>query len=435
MRNFFRKASASIWALALIFTSVLLFPTSADVHAAVYAVWPAEPAFHNITTFFEPARNNSDSSSYHNAIDIEANGGTNVYAVYSGEVVSSDWKDAYGNMVIIYHKELGIYTFYAHASQLVAAVGANVKQGDIIAKVGSTGNSSGNHIHFGICDKLLGGFPTRTYFDPLTYFVFSDNVGNNSNISAAKCSCTEDYAGTYTTKNVVTYLNIRADHNTSAAIVGKINANEEFSVTKADGKWAHIEHNGVIGFVSMEYIQRKAELASKMTITDFTAPEGTIKSGSSFSLKGKISSALPIKKVYGGVYFRNGETTSQVTEASPNSTEYELSAFFDRSIVFSALKDGDYTYKLTAEDSKGEVFCLVTSEFTIGETEPSQILGDVNGDGSINVGDVVLLQNFLLKKSDDFNEMQYHDSDLNGDGVVNVFDLIELKREIIDLTS
>ncbi len=74
----------------------------------------------------------------------------------------------------------------------------------------------------------------------------------------AECSCSEDYAGTYTTKNVTTYLNIRSEsaHSLSGAIIGKIDAGAVFTVTKANGTIAHVQCNGTSGIVSMEYIQR-----------------------------------------------------------------------------------------------------------------------------------------------------------------------------------
>ncbi|MCR5600604.1 MAG: peptidoglycan DD-metalloendopeptidase family protein [Ruminococcus sp.] len=439
MKNLFMRASAILLSIAFIFTVQLYIPSNIDAHAAVYAVWPAEPKYKNITTYFDPARNSNDNSGYHNAIDIEAAGGSNIYAACGGEVISADWKGDYGYLVILYHADLGVYTFYAHASQVLTSAGAKVKQGDTIAKVGSTGNSSGNHIHFGVCNTLVGGYPARTYYDPLTYFTYSDNNGENNNGAqipnekTPSCSCSDKYAGTYTTKNVVTYLNIRADHSTNSAVVGTIPANAVFTVTMGDGKWAHVEYNGVKGFASMDYMQLKEknpEIKSDMKITGVTAPEGELELGKPFSIRGVITSALPIKKVYGGVYFRNGEATSQCVEAAPNTEKYDLSTFFDNNVIFGVLKSGEYTYKITAEDTSGTVYYLVTSEFTIAEDKP--LLGDLNGDGVLNVSDAVILQNYLLKRTDDFSREQFMLTDMNGDGSVDVFDLVELKKAILN---
>lgn len=87
-------------------------------------------------------------NSFHTGIDIgNAPTGTNIYASKSGKVIKAGWNTAYGNMIIIDHGN-GISTLYGHASKLLVSVGDTVKQGDIIAKVGSTGYSTGPHLHF-----------------------------------------------------------------------------------------------------------------------------------------------------------------------------------------------------------------------------------------------------------------------------------------------
>ena len=450
MKNVIKRAAAVLLVMAMLFTVQICAPFGGSAHAAVYAVWPTDPKYKNITTYFNPQRNVNDVSGYHNAIDIEAAGGSNIYAAYGGEVISADWKGAYGNMVIIYHEDLKVYTFYAHASQLNTSAGAKVKQGDIIAKVGSTGESSGNHLHFGICDTLLGGYPARTYYDPLSYFSYSDNSGNTTvtppsttapGTTTPECSCTEDYAGTYTTKNVVTYLNIRSGHNTTSSIIGSIPANAVFTVTKGNGEWAHVEYNGVKGYASMAYMQLKEkapEVESDMKIENTTVPEGELPKGKSFSIKGSITSNLPITKVYGGVYFRSGEATSQCVEAAPNTLKYDLSTYFDQNIRFSVLNEGEYTFKIKAEDKSGKSYELISSDFYIAKdkTEPvEKIKGDLNSDDKLNVSDAVILQSYLLKNSESFTKEQYENSDMNGDGEVDVFDLIELKKAIVNATS
>ena len=72
-------------ALAVLTAVIMaLFPITAK--AAVSGVWPVEPKFKTITTYFDPNRNVSDASGYHNAIDIQADGGSNIYAAYNGKV-------------------------------------------------------------------------------------------------------------------------------------------------------------------------------------------------------------------------------------------------------------------------------------------------------------------------------------------------------------
>lgn len=85
----------------------------------------------------------------HQGLDIAASYATPIKAVADGTVVSTGWSGGYGNLVIVDHGN-GVRTYYGHCSSINSYVGQQVKAGDIIAKVGSTGNSTGNHLHFEI---------------------------------------------------------------------------------------------------------------------------------------------------------------------------------------------------------------------------------------------------------------------------------------------
>lgn len=87
----------------------------------------------------------------HNGTDFAANMGQNVYAAEDGVVLVAGWQGAYGNAVIISHGTLNgqtVSTLYAHNSELLAWAGKQVKRGDVIARAGSTGWSTGPHVHF-----------------------------------------------------------------------------------------------------------------------------------------------------------------------------------------------------------------------------------------------------------------------------------------------
>jgi murein DD-endopeptidase MepM/ murein hydrolase activator NlpD len=88
-------------------------------------------------------------SKMHKGIDFSANRGTRILSSDSGVVKYSGWKGGYGYTVIVDHQN-GYETLYAHCSKLIADVGDNVNRGDLIAEVGSTGASTGNHLHFEI---------------------------------------------------------------------------------------------------------------------------------------------------------------------------------------------------------------------------------------------------------------------------------------------
>ena len=83
----------------------------------------------------------------HTGIDIGAGYGTNVLAAADGTVIISGWNNAWGNYVVINHGG-GVTTLYAHNSSLLVSKGQKVSRGQTIAKVGSTGYSTGPHIHF-----------------------------------------------------------------------------------------------------------------------------------------------------------------------------------------------------------------------------------------------------------------------------------------------
>ena len=83
----------------------------------------------------------------HNGLDIAAGYGTPIVAAQAGEVIQAQYHWSWGNNVLIWHNEM-FATRYAHCSSLAVSAGQYVEQGQIIGYVGSTGESSGNHLHF-----------------------------------------------------------------------------------------------------------------------------------------------------------------------------------------------------------------------------------------------------------------------------------------------
>lgn len=85
----------------------------------------------------------------HRGLDVAAPSGTPIKAAAAGTVTTAGWNNSYGYMLIVSHGN-GVQTVYAHCSQLIAKNGQSVAQGQVIGKVGSTGNSTGPHLHFEI---------------------------------------------------------------------------------------------------------------------------------------------------------------------------------------------------------------------------------------------------------------------------------------------
>lgn len=124
-------------------------------------VWPC-PGYKTLTSYFgrrfHPVLKIYRS---HNGIDVAAPSGANIIAAASGEVITSEYSSSYGNYVVINHGS-GVTTLYAHMSVRKVSKGAKVSQGQTIGLVGSTGISTGPHLHF---EVSLNG----TRQDPQSY--------------------------------------------------------------------------------------------------------------------------------------------------------------------------------------------------------------------------------------------------------------------------
>lgn len=94
-------------------------------------------------------------SQFHNGVDFAAPKGTAIYAAYDGVVAAADYSATMGNYVMIDHGS-GLYTIYMHASKLLVKKDDIVVRGETIAKVGSTGRSTGNHLHISV--RLNGSY-------------------------------------------------------------------------------------------------------------------------------------------------------------------------------------------------------------------------------------------------------------------------------------
>ena len=90
-----------------------------------------------------------------NGLDMAAPGGSPILAAYSGTVVAATYSGSMGNYIMIDHGD-SLYTIYMHASALYVSKGQEVTKGEKIAAVGSTGRSTGNHLHFSV--RLNGNY-------------------------------------------------------------------------------------------------------------------------------------------------------------------------------------------------------------------------------------------------------------------------------------
>ncbi|MEO6077444.1 MAG: peptidoglycan DD-metalloendopeptidase family protein [Candidatus Andersenbacteria bacterium] len=111
-------------------------PQKEQTHSSGGFVWPTTS--HHMSQYFKNG---------HTGIDIDNRSMPSVFAAQEGTVEFAGWLGGYGNLIIINHGS-GLTTYYAHLSKFYIAKGAKVKKGDAIAKMGSTGHSTGPHVHF-----------------------------------------------------------------------------------------------------------------------------------------------------------------------------------------------------------------------------------------------------------------------------------------------
>lgn len=123
--------------------------------------WPfSQNQKYYISSYFG-YRNGPYQYEHHNGVDIVVPKGTSILASAGGVVTRSEYAPVFGNVVVISHGN-GLQTLYCHCSSRLVSVGDKVKQGEVIAKVGSTGQSTGPHLHFAF---ILNG----SYVNPQKY--------------------------------------------------------------------------------------------------------------------------------------------------------------------------------------------------------------------------------------------------------------------------
>ncbi len=117
---------------------------------------------------------------FHHGMDFTAPTGTDVYATGNGQVVFSGWQTGYGNVVIVDHG-YDYQSLYAHLSKRLVYKGERVKRGDVIALVGSTGKSTGSHLHYEVRYKGHPQNPQNYYFKDLSPEEYDQMVQMSNN--------------------------------------------------------------------------------------------------------------------------------------------------------------------------------------------------------------------------------------------------------------
>lgn len=114
--------------------------------------WPV-PSCHHIVSYYGMRLHPIFKvRKMHTGIDIDANWKKSIVAVNTGTVILAGWQSGYGNTVVINHGG-GISTLYAHCNSILVRPGSYVEKGDVIARIGSTGLSTGPHLHFEVRER------------------------------------------------------------------------------------------------------------------------------------------------------------------------------------------------------------------------------------------------------------------------------------------
>ncbi|MBR0139318.1 MAG: peptidoglycan DD-metalloendopeptidase family protein [Firmicutes bacterium] len=134
---------------------------TAESYVGGSMLWPSQASKYVSSPFGNRLHPILKVIKFHTGIDIAAGSGTNILAANGGTVISACYNSGYGYMIMVDHGG-GIVTLYAHCSKLLVSKGAKVKRGQVIALVGSTGMSTGPHLHFEV--RING-----EYKNPLEY--------------------------------------------------------------------------------------------------------------------------------------------------------------------------------------------------------------------------------------------------------------------------
>lgn len=191
----------------------------------------------NVTCEYK--RKGNWAAGYHTGIDMVCDN-DNIYSSCDGEVTKTGWDKSYGNYIVVKNKEDGKYHWFCHLSEIKTMAGKNVTRTTIIGIMGSTGNSTGKHLHFEIRNS------SNKYgdnSDPAEYMGIPNKVGsydsNNYQINNNESS-NNNSTNSNELKTLARNTNLRESPTTSAKILSLYIENTtlyvlEKSVAQADG--------------------------------------------------------------------------------------------------------------------------------------------------------------------------------------------------------
>lgn len=455
MKNNLKKLCA-----ALVIAVMLLPMLAVHVQAATY-IWPLDYDLNYITSYagnrIHPLTGERQN---HSGIDIRASKGSNVYATASGTAyIGCNWCShnygkskscgcggGYGNYVYIIHNN-GMVSYYAHLTSVKIDDGQYVSQGERIGTSGSTGSSTGFHLHFemrtstsrsdredpldyvsvpgsgdtpvipeentssgststfnpNVVDYYTG-FVSGTqnnssnvydYYDPTVPSVPSVPEENKGDISISMTRYPEalDKGDSYNLKGTIssdadltrvlgrimsasgsTVQSVPVYPDDDSLNINKSDINKKLrfgslpegayslliEATAEDGSTASWQHaftvgNAQIGDTTVQIPSESGSVSGSAIDFDVTKYPTEIKRGSSFSLRGTISSSARISTIHGYILDASGDEV-QSAKDTPNAKSVSIkSKNINKKLAFGKLSKGNYTLKIVVVDNDGNI--------------------------------------------------------------------------------
>ena len=205
--------------------------------------------------------NSRRSYGKHGALDIATTVNTPVGAARGGTVAFAGWAGGYGNLVKVDH-DAGYQTYYAHLNSFRASVGQTLTSGQTLGLEGSTGNSTGPHVHFEVrrwgskqyLPGSVGNRPTKGTAIPQTFSGLASSPSPSPTPAAPAPTTTSGHSGWSVTASA---LNVRSGPSTGYRILGSLRRGERVVAVASSGSWRKIWFQGQQAWVHGGYLQRQ----------------------------------------------------------------------------------------------------------------------------------------------------------------------------------
>jgi len=366
MKNILRRLCA-----ALVVVVMLLPLLAVSVQAATY-IWPLDSDNNYITSYagnrIHPLTGERQN---HSGIDIRAGKGESVYATASGRAyIGCNWCShnygkskscgcggGYGNYVYIVH-DTGMVSYYAHLTKVKIEDGQYVSQGKVIGTVGSTGSSTGYHLHF----EMRTSTSRDDRKDPLNYVSIPGEdddivIPEESTSSSSGSSSSSTF-----NPNVVEYY------------TGLYSGNKN--------------NSNVYDDTSAPSVSVPEESKSDITIS-MTAYPKALDKGDSCNLKGTVKATGKLTSVKGRILKADGSTV-QNTIALTSSTSLNINkSDINKNLLFGRLPEGSYILSIEATAADGSTASWKQS-FTVGNVQSAPSTGSGNSSSGSTSTDTVV---------------------------------------------